>query len=855
MLVVPEKKALVVRPRDPNHLLALIPTAKPVYSDGKTFVAVPHKLDETRVLSNLGFKAPSPIRYYYNWSGSLTPFKAQMDTAEFLSLRPRAYVLNEMGCVDASTEYLSPTGWKRIDQYDGGPVAQYHPDTGAAEFVQPTEYVKLPCPTMLRIKTKYGLDQLLSPEHRVLLQSRGNPSKRETLQAADLMVRQEQWLAGTGKKSLTAVGWTDALIPVSFVSPGGAGMPLTDEKIRLQVAVIADAHFPNRTNRCVIRLKRQRKKERLEKLLADACVEYKRRDVTSGTAVGYTVYSFEAPTRDKTFSGPWWDCTPEQLRVVCDEVMHWDGSVSDDKPGARFSTLQRESADFVQYAFAGTCRVARVHEAQRRGKTEFSVQVRNNGEGLMLASKSSDGQRRRVMTEEPSPDGFKYCFMVPSTYLVLRRNGCVFMSGNTGKTLASLWSFDYLRSLGFLHRLLVVCPLSTMERTWADEVFRHFPHLDFAVLHGTRDRRKKLLAQQADVYIVNHDGLDIIQEDLATRPDIDLVISDEVAQSARNANTDRWRAQNEVVNKQLAGTRWCWGMTGTPVPNEPSDAWAQCRLITPSTVPNYYGRFRDMVMRQAGPYKWVARPDAMDKVYSVMAPAIRFSRKECVDLPDCTFKTEHVPMTPQQQKVYKEMFNTLAAQIAGGEVLAVNEAVKTSKLVQIACGIAYDRDGNEVTVGAKPRLELTHDIVMQAGSKVIVFVPFVSSVGYVADYLKNQGLTVECIYGEVPKHERDRIFQAFQHSSDPRVLVAQPAAMSHGLTLTAANTIVWYAPIFSNDIYDQACARITRPGQKLAQLIVNIEGSPVEQRMYARLATKQKMQGILLSMVEEAKNG
>jgi len=77
--------------------------------------------------------------------------------------------------------------------------------------------------------------------------------------------------------------------------------------------------------------------------------------------------------------------------------------------------------------------------------------------------------------------------------------------------------------------------------------------------------------------------------------------------------------------------------------------------------------------------------------------------------------------------------------------------------------------------------------------------------------------------------------------------------MSHGLTLTKANTIIWYAPIFSNDIYDQACASLTRPRQQLSQLIVNIEGSPVERRMYERLQNKQKMQGLLLTMVEDGR--
>jgi SNF2 family DNA or RNA helicase len=83
------------------------------------------------------------------------------------------------------------------------------------------------------------------------------------------------------------------------------------------------------------------------------------------------------------------------------------------------------------------------------------------------------------------------------------------------------------------------------------------------------------------------------------------------------------------------------------------------------------------------------------------------------------------------------------------------------------------------------------------------------------------------------------------------VLVAQPAAMSHGLTLTAASTIVWYAPVTSHDVYQQANARITRPGQKLTQFIVHLEGTEVERRIYKRLQGKEKMQGLLLETVKE----
>jgi SNF2 family DNA or RNA helicase len=143
------------------------------------------------------------------------------------------------------------------------------------------------------------------------------------------------------------------------------------------------------------------------------------------------------------------------------------------------------------------------------------------------------------------------------------------------------------------------------------------------------------------------------------------------------------------------------------------------------------------------------------------------------------------------------------------------------------------------------------EVIEGAVSKVIVFVPFVNLLTHIAGYLSKEGYSCAVVHGSVSKRERDVIFGNFQKTPNPHVLVAQPGAMSHGLTLTAAATIVWFAPITSNDIYVQANGRITRSGQKHSQLICHIEGSPVERRLYKRLITRQKLQGLLLDLIKE----
>lgn len=486
--------------------------------------------------------------------------------------------------------------------------------------------------------------------------------------------------------------------------------------------------------------------------------------------------------------------------------------------------------------------------------------VKANGREYLAVKHGLDEAKvlRNLGMDAPSPIRFYYPWSgqytpfeaqrITAEFLTMHSRAYVLNDIGTGKSLATLWAYDYMRSVGKAKRILITAPLSTMEMTWGNEVFRHFTHLDYVVLHGDRKKRLKLLEQEADVYIINHDGMEIIAPALKSRSDIDIIGIDELTQVARNASTDRWKALNVVCNKQMPRT--VWGLTGAPTPNSPTEAWAQCRLITPETVPPYFNRFKDRVMRQVGIYNWVPRDNALEVVKEAMSPAVRFSRDECIDLPPVMFETRSVPLTTEQAKAYKDMLNKMRVEAENNEILAVNEAVKAGKLVQIACGVAYGTNGEEVSIPATPRLKVVDEIVDASSNKVIVFVPFVSAVEHVAQYLRGQGHTVECIHGGVSKVERDRIFRAFQHGNDLKVLVAQPAAMSHGLTLTAANTIVWYAPVHSNDTFIQANGRITRPGQKNNQYIIMLEGTAIERRIYERLKNRQAMQGLLLDLVK-----
>jgi SNF2 family DNA or RNA helicase len=434
-------------------------------------------------------------------------------------------------------------------------------------------------------------------------------------------------------------------------------------------------------------------------------------------------------------------------------------------------------------------------------------------------------------------------------FLSMNNRCFVLNSMGTGKTVSSLWAYDYMLSRKQVNKVLIICPLSTMERTWADEVFKTFPHLDATVIYGTRQRRLKLLNQDSHIYIINIDGIKTIKEALAKRDDIDLVIVDEVAMF-RNASTARWKELNEILNKQ--SQRRVWALTGMPTPNSPLDAWAQVKVVTPNNtqLPKYFGKARDVLMRQLTQFKWVPRDNANDTIKEWMQPAIRFSLDDCTDLPEQIHISRDAQMSEEQKKAYVEMLSSLKTEYEGGELLAVNEAVKANKLVQIACGVAYGKEGETIVLPSADRINVLKEIIEESEGKVIVFVPLTGVLEELAFELGQQW-EVATIHGGTPKTQRDDIFHDFQTKKTPHVLIANPATMSHGLTLTAATTIVWYAPVHSNDIYEQACARVRRPGQKKTTVIAHIAASEVERRIYQRLKTKQKMQGLLLDMMKE----
>jgi SNF2 family DNA or RNA helicase len=439
-----------------------------------------------------------------------------------------------------------------------------------------------------------------------------------------------------------------------------------------------------------------------------------------------------------------------------------------------------------------------------------------------------------------------------AAFLTLHKKAFVFSEPGTGKTLSALWAADYLMTRGDVRRCLILCPLSIMQSAWMGDLNSSIIHRSAVVAHHSQaSRRIEMVQQSYEFVITNYDGLNLIADEVINDGRFDLIIVDE-ANAYKTITTKRWKALKSLITP----TTHLWMLTGTPASQSPADAYGLAKLVNPEGVPKFFTAWRDKVMQKLTQFKWIPKPSAPDEVHRALQPAIRFTKEQCLDLPPVMTMTREVPLTPQQAKYYNLLKDRMMVQAAGETITAVNAAAGVSKLLQISCGAAYTDDKEIVEFDSAPRLSVLEEILEETNRKVIIFALFRSTISTIHTHLTKKNITAECIHGDVPPTKRADIIRRFQTEKDPRVLVMQPQASAHGITLTAADTVVFYGPLMSVEQYTQCIARADRKGQDSDKVtVVHIQGSPIEKKMFKALQGKVTDHALLTELfITEIKN-
>jgi SNF2 family DNA or RNA helicase len=433
-----------------------------------------------------------------------------------------------------------------------------------------------------------------------------------------------------------------------------------------------------------------------------------------------------------------------------------------------------------------------------------------------------------------------------SSFLTLHKKAFCFNEQGTGKTASCIWAADYLMNIGLVKRVLVICPLSIMDSAWRSDLFTFAMHRTVDIAYGVPKKRRKIIQGDAEFVIINYDGVEIVQKELQ-EADFDLIIVDE-ANAYKNNTTRRWKCLWNLVMPKT----WLWMLTGTPAAQSPEDAYGLAKLVCPDRVPKFRGAWKDQVMVKVSQFSWIPRRNAVTMVHDALQPAIRFTKDQCLDLPDMVYTTRLVPLTPQQSHYYKRIKTDMLVKTADEQITAVNAATVMNKLLQLSCGVVYSDSGEAIAFDGKNRLDVMLEVVRETTNKVLIFVPFRHAIEVVSETLTNEKISNEIVSGAVSATRRAEIFKKFQQEQDPRVLVIQPQAVAHGVTLTAADTVIWFGPTMSLETYLQANARVHRQGQTNKTTVVHLQGSGVEAQVYGALRRKEDVHSKVVELFYNA---
>jgi len=741
-----------------------------------------------------------------------------------------------MGCVDAGTEYLSRKGWERMDAYKGGRVMQYDPVTRTGRFVTPTSYLIKPCEWMYRFKTARGVDQLISPEHKVLYaDSTGQP---KTTSANDVAT----------ETTRTKKGWRNRFY-TTFTPIVRSRLPLNNNELRVQVAVIADGHFRYKPDNkivharrlahggllCDVRLKKDRKKIRLRALLRAAKIKWIEKPCLP---VGYSKFTFLAPRRDKEFTTWYWRANVEQLNIISDECIYWDGHKSESSRGDSFASRSRQSADFVQYAFCAARRTASIAGYVRKDlKIDYQVIARKGDALLHLQGYDESGNQKRNVWKEHTIDGKKYCFEVPSGFLVLRRNGCIFMTGNTGKTRLVLRLFKHWLKTQNRRRFLVVIPSEEAITTWEDEsALDFFPLPVLPLISGSSDHKRELLQS--------------MEEGLAVVPYASLRAM--CCTSRRVKDENKWvphTAKIARVTKGLDGISWDevteakeksslnfrinraisnpvpirYGLAGRPFGRDPTDLWAQQYLTDRgASLGPTLGLFRAAFFNEK-PREW-GSPYSVDyELKEGVEPeihrhschrALYYSTEECVDLPPLSKYVVRIPLPPETYQYYDKIMTLLIA-ARGDHQEQFNYFIRLRQLSSGFLGMRADQYGakSETIFDRNPKLDVLIERLQRLprGAKAVVFNEFLWSGERISKALTAAKIKHVRVWGDAP--DRPGRIRKFQTDPECSVLVAAHQLTSYSLNLQMARWVFYYESPVSCIDRDQSEKRCWRKGQ------------------------------------------
>lgn len=556
------------------------------------------------------------------------------------------------------------------------------------------------------------------------------------------------------------------------------------------------------------------------------------------------------------------ELTPLEFRAIKDwgGVLRWNKEQGIYSGNATMNVLDR-LAEMVRLPPAAETRRKALHQIQDAVDTERTAEapaaLTDYPVRVPMYSHQTRGANMALITFQWAfPGGDK----PPEAPLPGHGFGFLFEMG-CGKTLATIAVAGAGYQQGKIKRVLIVAPASVVA-VWPKELQQYaaFPYSVQTML-GTKQQRLKALQALQDgapeglqIAVINYESIwrDGISDALEKyKPD--LIVADE---------SQRIKTHNAAQSKEMhrLGDRAPYKMilSGTPVQNQAVDLWSQYRFLDSGVFGMNYYTFRNRycIMGGFNDHQIVGYRDMETLVRKEHSVAYRVTKEEALDLPEQTFEQRLVQLAPAERKLYNQIRRESFAELStGGTVTATTVLTKMLRLQQITGGFVQEDDRNGPRRVNKAKLdaleEILQDYVIEGGKKLVIFARFIPEVNAISDLayiaLSKVQKKMVCLYGDVPQSARGDIVAQFQTDPDTMVFVGQIDTAGTGITLTAADTCVYYSLTFNYATYSQSLSRIHRIGQRNRCTYIHLltEGT-IDVTVLAALEAKEDLAKIVV---------
>ena len=420
----------------------------------------------------------------------------------------------------------------------------------------------------------------------------------------------------------------------------------------------------------------------------------------------------------------------------------------------------------------------------------------------------------------------------------------VFLEMGLGKSVITLSAiFDLCLDSFLVCKVLVIAPLRVARDTWPSEIkkWEHLKGLSYSVAIGTEKERIDALMTRSTMYIINRENVDWLVNKSGIPFDFDMVVIDELS-SFKSYGAKRFKSLLKVrpsVNRIV-------GLTGTPSSNGLMDLWAEFRILDlGQRLGRYITHYRNTYFtpdkRNAQIiFSYKPLPGAEDKIYKQISDiTISMKSIDYLKMPECIVNEVAVSLNEKEWNIYSKLKDDMVTKLGDEEIDAVNAAVLSGKLLQMANGAVYDSE-NKTHIIHDKKLDALEDLIEGANGKPVL----------VAYWFKHDLERIKNRFS-VRQIKASKDIEDWNEGNIP-IAVIHPASAGHGLNLqSGGSTLIWFGLTWSLELYQQTNARLYRQGQNETVIIHHIiTKGTIDEDVMTALTKKEETQASLIDAVK-----